>query len=852
TASNPLDPLLDPQLREVASKAEFPRYLELQAEPIRALIKTGFDTYLKSILPMEKTVIQVKSEGMDFQPVVISGISAGLPSDVRFPFDRETMDDLILGRNFIKRVPEQGLHDMVEKNIERLYKGPDGEAELHLVQDTDGVIKLAGYFSEYHLAQEYGIDQRLVGSMDVTTQLALMAGIEALKDAGIPLVRQTRTTSTGLELPDAWALPEPLRAETAVIFASAFPGLVSLVDELTREAASRYGSGARKRLIEFYTGLIGRVQDDKERDAITAWFSEEFGTINHVESEEVYSFNRSFLLRVLSMGSGQLAQFIRAQGPNSHVDAACASTTQAILLARDWIRTGQAKRVLVVAADDVAGKTLFPWIGSGFLAMGAATTKDSVTEAALPFDDRRNGLILGSAAVGLVLENESLTKKRGMEALAAIEAGISANSAYHGTRLDQDHISAVMRRMIEKWEEQTGRSRQELAKDVVFMSHETYSPKRGGSSAAEIQALRETFGDSAREIPIANTKGFTGHTMGAGVEDVVAIRSLQKCLIPPIPNLKQPDPEFADMNLSRGGSCRANHVLRLAAGFGSQIVMAVYKILSRQENRITDLAAHRQWLKEITGYADPVIAVEERTLRVVQRGAAGAAMQKAAVAEAEVAAKPTAGLTADAAEVREKILTLLSDKTGYPPDMLDTGLDLEADLGIDTVKQAEFISDVRETFGIPRIEGLKIADFPTIEHIIRFVLEHTGRQSDSTQGTAAGGQDIEAIQTTILQLLSDKTGYPPDMLDPDLDLEADLGIDTVKQAEFISEVRQRFGIPRIEGLKIADFPTIRHIVGFVKERSRHESPVQEDASKTSDEEKTSLAEPEVRLYEARL
>jgi phosphopantetheine--protein transferase-like protein len=854
---NPLDPLLDPQLREVASKAEFPRFLELQAEPIRALIKTGFDTYLKSILPMERTVIQVKSEGMDFQPVVISGISAGLPSDVRFPFDRETMDDLILGRNFIKRVPEQGLHDMVEKNIERLYKGPDGEAELHLVQDTDGVIKLAGYFSEYRLAQEYGIDQRLIGSMDVTTQLALMAGIEALKDASIPLVQQTRTTTTGLELPDAWALPEPLRAETAVVFASAFPGLVSLVDELTREAASRYGSGARKRLIEFYTGLIGRVQDDRERDAITAWFSQEFGQINHVESEEVYSFNRSFLLRVMSMGSGQLAQFIKAQGPNTHVDAACASTTQAILLARDWIRTGQAKRVLVVAADDVAGKTLFPWIGSGFLAMGAATTKDNVTEAALPFDDRRNGLIIGSAAVGLVLENESLAKARGMEPLAAIEAGITANSAYHGTRLDKDHISSVMRRMIEKWEEQTGRSRQELAKDMVFMSHETYSPKRGGSSAAEIQALRETFGDSAKEIPIANTKGFTGHTMGAGVEDVVAIRSLQKCLIPPIPNLKQPDPDFADMNLSRGGSCRANHVLRLAAGFGSQIVMAVYKILSRQENRITDLAAHRQWLKEITGFTDPVIAVEERTLRVVQRGAAGTVAsgviaQKGAVAQAGIAAKPAVGLSSDAAEVREKILALLSDKTGYPPDMLDTGLDLEADLGIDTVKQAEFISEVRETFGIPRIEGLKIADFPTIEHIIRFVLEHTGRQLDLASEPVTEGADAEAIQATILQLLSDKTGYPPDMLDPDLDLEADLGIDTVKQAEFISEVRQRFGIPRIEGLKIADFPTIRHIVGFVKERSSHESSGQDDAGKTSEEEKTSLTEQEVRLYEARL
>ena len=77
-------------------------------------------------------------------------------------------------------------------------------------------------------------------------------------------------------------------------------------------------------------------------------------------------------------------------------------------------------------------------------------------------------------------------------------------------------------------------------------------------------------------------------------------------------------------------------------------------------------------------------------------------------------------------EVREKILALLAEKTGYPAEMLDTGLDLEADLGIDTVKQAEFISEVREAFDIPRIEGLKIADFPTIEHIINFVLQHVG------------------------------------------------------------------------------------------------------------------------------
>ncbi len=192
--------------------------------------------------------------------------------------------------------------------------------------------------------------------------------------------------------------------------------------------------------------------------------------------------------------------------------------------------------------------------------------------------------------------------------------------------------------------------------------------------------------------------------------------------------------------------------------------------------------------------------------------------------------------------------------------MLDTGLDLEADLGIDTVKQAEFISEVREAFDIPRIEGLKIADFPTIEHIINFVLQHVG----------GFGQDVDfsmkfrprlrrgrtgdegQVREKILSLLSEKTGYPADMLDTGLDLEADLGIDTVKQAEFISEIREAFNIPRIEGLKIADFPTINHIISFVIERTNQSGQA---AASPAEEKKTvalPVAEADVRLLEARL
>lgn len=830
---NALAALIDDDIVAIADKPEFRSYLEVQGDFLRSIIKSGFKSFSDKVLPMHKTVKKVESEGFVFSPIVVSGISAGLPHDVRFPFDKESLDDLIAGKNFIKRVSDDSQRLMYEKNVERLVKGANGEARIESVAGTDGVIKLAGFFSDEPVIGEYGIEDRMVKAMDVTTRLAVAAGLEALKDAGIPLIRLTRQTSSGLELPEAWALPPALRKETGVIFASAFPGMASLVDEVTTEAASRYGSGARKRLIDFYQGLLERVTNPAERDRISKWFSDEFRELSPSNSGDLFRFNRDFLLRVMSMAHGQFAQLVKAQGPNTHIDAACAGTTQAILVARDWIRTGQASRVVVIAADDVAGQSLLPWVGSGFLAMGAATVKGNVREAALPFDERRHGLILGSAAVGLVLERDDLAKKRGIDPIVSIEAGIVANSGFHGTRLDVDHICATMEEMISKWEYQSGHSRSNLAGDVFFMSHETYSPRRGGSSAAEIAALKKTFGEHAKQIPIANTKGFTGHTMGVGVEDVVAMRCLQKGLLPPIPNLEQPDPDFSDMNLSKGGTHNANYALRLAAGFGSQIVMALYKVISKEENRLIDMAAHKTWLKKVTGYQDPVMEIEQRTLKVFEK--------KKQVVEVVVGAKSVTQLDQRSVqesptpknapvnndEVRDTLLRLLSEKTGYPPDMLDTKLDLEADLGIDTVKQAEFISEVRALYGIPRIDGLKIAEYPTIEHIIQFVVSHgePGSHDEKTSAefekqapkTSQGPATNVDVRRHIIALLSQKTGYPEEMLAPELDLEADLGIDTVKQAEFIAELRKTFNIPRIDGLKIADFPTINHLVVFVEE-----------------------------------
>ena len=83
---------------------------------------------------------------------------------------------------------------------------------------------------------------------------------------------------------------------------------------------------------------------------------------------------------------------------------------------------------------------------------------------------------------------------------------------------------------------------------------------------------------------------------------------------------------------------------------------------------------------------------------------------------------------------------------------------------------------------------------------------------------AAEAATDDSIQEKVLEIVAEKTGYPKDMLDLDLDLEADLGVDTVKQAEMFAAVRAAYNIPRDENLKLRDFPTLAHVIQFARDR----------------------------------
>ncbi len=674
------------------------------------------------------------------EPVVITGAALGTPGTARV-FDDENLARLLHGEQLIDVIPGRLRNEILDKHIVRLTKSETRGASFEAIDDVADVIKLAGRAGSFDLAAEFGVEADRLAAFGRTTQLAIGAGLDALRDAGIPIVQRYKTTHLGTQLPERWGLPDALRDETGVIFASAFPGLEELADEVRRYEQDK----ARRLELDELRAVRARVE---EADPSSIALVEIDRRIHDVEREleiHPYLFDRRFLFRVLSMGHSQFAELIGARGPNTQVNSACASTTQAISLAEDWIRAGRCRRVIVVAADDATSDDLLGWLGAGFLATGAAATDEDVTQAALPFDKRRHGMILGMGAAGLVIESADAARERGVQPICEVLGTVTANSAFHGTRLDVEHIGGVMETVVRQAEER-GVQRVDMAAELVFVSHETYTPARGGSAAAEIHALRHVFGAAADQIVIANTKGVTGHPMGVGLEDVVAVKALETGIVPPVANFREVDPELGTLNLSRGGSYPVRYALRLAAGFGSQISMVLLRWTPVADGRrrapdelgygyrITDLARWAAWLRRISGQESPQTEVVQRRLRIVDNGP-GALVAPAAVvaapAPAPAAVVPVAVPVVEPVvpvdvvpvvdEVTGTILRLVAEQTGYPPEMLDLDLDLEADLGVDTVKQAELFAAVREAYGIERDDKLKLRDYPTLAHVIGFV-----------------------------------------------------------------------------------------------------------------------------------
>jgi len=174
---------------------------------------------------------------------------------------------------------------------------------------------------------------------------------------------------------------------------------------------------------------------------------------------------------------------------------------------------------------------------------------------------------------------------------------------------------------------------------------------------------------------------------------------------------------------------------------------------------------------------------------------------------------------------------IIADKTGYPEDMLDVDMDLEGELGVDSIKQVEILSTLREQMPeLPEIDPERLVELRTIGAIADMVSGSTGRASAaapvapapapapsiaSTPAAAPAGANGKITTDVVRALIADKTGYPADMLEDDMDLEGELGVDSIKQVEILSALRDEHpGLPEVDPEVLVELRSIRAIADF--------------------------------------
>ncbi len=168
------------------------------------------------------------------------------------------------------------------------------------------------------------------------------------------------------------------------------------------------------------------------------------------------------------------------------------------------------------------------------------------------------------------------------------------------------------------------------------------------------------------------------------------------------------------------------------------------------------------------------------------------------------------------------LLEVVSQLTGYPAEMLNLGMDIEADLGIDSIKRVEILSTLEEKLpGLPTVTPDMMGDLKTLGQIVDYLTggPDANPAPDSripAQTPAATASEEVEILPTLLTIVSQLTGYPAEMLNPEMDIEADLGIDSIKRVEILSTLEEKLpGLPLIGPDMMGSLKTLGQIVSYL-------------------------------------
>ena len=265
-------------------------------------------------------------------------------------------------------------------------------------------------------------------------------------------------------------------------------------------------------------------------------------------------------MMISDMASGLVSIRFGFRGANYGTVSACASGGHAIGSAYDQIKLGHADIMITGGAESA----ICPMALAGFANMKALSTRnDDPATASRPFDVGRDGFVLGEGAGILVLEEEEHARARGATIYGELLGYGMTGDAYHMTQPDVEGRGAI------------GSMTQALRTSGLEAGQIGYINAHGTSTyfndKVETQAIKQVFGDHARQLKISSTKSMIGHLLGAAgaVEAVITTLALNQGVLPPTMNLENPDPDCdLDYCANQGVETQVEYALSNSFGFG--------------------------------------------------------------------------------------------------------------------------------------------------------------------------------------------------------------------------------------------------------------------------------------------
>jgi 3-oxoacyl-[acyl-carrier-protein] synthase II len=297
--------------------------------------------------------------------------------------------------------------------------------------------------------------------------------------------------------------------------------------------------------------------------------------MNFAKGDGSPRFNPFFIPKMITdLAPGHISIKYGFRGPNYTTVSACASSTNSLIDAFNYIRLSKVDICLAGGSESAVNQA---GIG-GFNAMHALSTRnDSPETASRPFDKERDGFVLGEGAGCIVLEEYEHAKARGAKIYAELVGSGISSDAHHITAPHPEGLGA--KSVMEQVLEESGLS----PADIDYINvHGTSTPL---GDVAELKAIKDVFKEDAYKLNISSTKSMTGHLLGAAgaVEAIAAILAIQNNVVPPTINHGTIDPDIDErfnLTLHKPQKREVRAAISNTFGFGGHNASVLFRKLS--------------------------------------------------------------------------------------------------------------------------------------------------------------------------------------------------------------------------------------------------------------------------------